>query len=105
VFREAGIDLPDGAENLRDATDVADALTQLKTRHDSLRRAVVKLNEGFSGEGNAVFDFRDAPNGSGLRAWVMSGRRPHCKENLMCCLRSGASHVSGLFARCRDRWP
>jgi hypothetical protein len=42
----------------------------LKTRHDSLRRAVVKLNEGFSGEGNAVFDFRDAPNGSGLRAWV-----------------------------------
>jgi hypothetical protein len=37
--------------------------------------------------------------------WVMCGRRPHCKKNLTCSLRSGASHVSGLFARHHDRWP
>ena len=36
---------------------------------------------------------------------VMCGRRPHCKENLTFGLRSGASHVSGLFARHHDRWP
>jgi len=36
---------------------------------------------------------------------VMCGRRPRCKENLMFGLRSGASHVSGLFARHHDRWP
>jgi|GraSoiStandDraft_30_1057271.scaffolds.fasta_scaffold936483_2 hypothetical protein len=36
---------------------------------------------------------------------VMCGRRPHCKRNLTCGLRSGASHVSGLFARHHDRWP
>ena len=36
---------------------------------------------------------------------VMCGRRPRCKENLTFGLRSGASHVSGLFARHHDRWP
>ena len=30
--------------------------------------------------------------------WVMCGR-PRCKENLVCRLRSGASHVSGLLMR------
>ena len=29
----------------------------------------------------------------------MCGRRPRCKKNLTFGLRSGASHVSGLFAR------
>ena len=40
-----------------------------------------------------------------VREWVMCGRRPHCKRNLTFGLRSGASHVSGLFARHHDRWP
>jgi hypothetical protein len=30
----------------------------------------VKLNEGFSGEGNSVFDYSGAPAGGGLAAWV-----------------------------------
>jgi transposase len=37
--------------------------------------------------------------------WLMCGRRPRCKRILTFGLRSGASHVSGLFARCHDRWP
>jgi hypothetical protein len=43
-----------------------------------LRRAVVKLDEGFSGEGNAIFDFRDAPDGPALAAWV----RGHLRDQL-----------------------
>ena len=70
MFREAGIPYPDGAEDLRDAQDVADALTALKGRLPELKRAVVKLNEGFSGEGNAVFDFRGAPETGSVRQWV-----------------------------------
>ncbi len=67
VFREAGVPFPDGFERLRDADDIAGALAELKRRHPELRRAVVKLNEGFSGEGNALFHFdadlpADAPN-------------------------------------------
>jgi len=57
VFREAGIDLPDGVERLRDTGDVVTALAELKGRHPGLRKAVVKLEEGFSGEGNAVFAY------------------------------------------------
>jgi len=57
MFRDAGVLCPDGAEGLRDARDVAQALAALKRRNPSLRRAVVKLDEGFSGEGNAVFDY------------------------------------------------
>mgnify|MGYP006164286657 CR=1 FL=1 len=44
---------------------------------------VVKREEGFSGEGNAVFCFDDAP-ATGLRAWVrreLPRRRPERSLN------------------------
>ncbi len=61
TFRRAGVPLPDGHEHLRDATDITHALADLKRRDPSLRRAMIKLEEGFSGEGNAVFSFDDVP--------------------------------------------
>ncbi len=69
IFREAGIDMPAGFEDLRDGEDIAEALAQLKAMKPQLRRAVVKLNEGFSGEGNALFNFSGAPK-SGLKPWI-----------------------------------
>jgi hypothetical protein len=60
VFRESGVLLPDGFERLRDMDDVAEALGALRARRSGLQRAVVKLDEGFSGAGNAVFDYRVA---------------------------------------------
>lgn len=70
VFREAGVPLADGRERLRDVRDAAEALAEIKTRDRSLRRAVVKLEEGVSGEGNAVFSFDGAPEGPQLRRWI-----------------------------------
>ena len=61
TFRRAGVPLPDGHERLRDANDIVHALADLKRRDVSLRRAMVKLDEGFSGEGNAVFSFDGVP--------------------------------------------
>jgi hypothetical protein len=72
IFREAGIDLPAGFEDLSDMDGVARALAALKESKPGLARAVVKINEGFSGEGNAVFDFRPAPQGPALLPWVQS---------------------------------
>ncbi|HXW21808.1 MAG TPA: peptide ligase PGM1-related protein [Rhodomicrobium sp.] len=69
IFKEAGIDLPAGFEDLESAGDIAEALACLKKQKPELKRAVVKLNEGFSGEGNALFDFRGAPE-SGLKPWI-----------------------------------
>ena len=57
IFRDAGICFPDGFERLNSATEITEALSELKGRNPSMRRAVVKLNEGFSGEGNALFYF------------------------------------------------
>lgn len=65
VFRQAGVLLPDGFERLRDEQDIVQSLAALKRRNPDLRRAVIKLNEGFSGEGNALFpitESADAPN-------------------------------------------
>ncbi len=70
IFKEAQIAVPAGFEDLRDACDIAGALAQLKRMQPQLRRAVVKLNEGFSGEGNAIFDYAGAPE-SGLESWVL----------------------------------
>ncbi|MFZ2103034.1 MAG: peptide ligase PGM1-related protein, partial [Oricola sp.] len=72
---EAGVAMPDGFEDLASDDDIVSALVQLKTCDPGLRRAVLKLNEGFSGEGNALFRFDDAPPGEGLGDWVR-GRLP-----------------------------
>jgi hypothetical protein len=65
VFREAGIDLPLGFEDLHDTHEVEEALKELRARRPGIKKAVVKLNESFSGEGNAVFRY---PEGEGERA-------------------------------------
>ena len=71
IFREAGVELPAGFEDLADSDEVARALAELKGGNPALRRAVVKLNEGFSGEGNAVFDFAGAPSAAtALLSWI-----------------------------------
>ncbi len=70
IFKEAGIDLPAGSEDLQSADDIAEALARLKEEKPEIQRAVVKLNEGFSGEGNALFKFKGAPK-SGLKPWIL----------------------------------
>ena len=70
TFREAGVPFPDGAEDLRDMADAAEALAALRRRNPALRKAVVKLDEGFSGEGNAVFAFDGAPENGALEPWI-----------------------------------
>jgi hypothetical protein len=70
VFREAGVTMADGTENLRDIGDAIMALDALKRRRPALTRAVVKLEEGASGEGNATFEFAGAPIGATLKSWI-----------------------------------
>jgi hypothetical protein len=57
VFREAGVELPEGIEDVRGEREVEEALAELRRRRPGLRGAVVKLDESFSGEGNAVFRY------------------------------------------------
>jgi hypothetical protein len=58
IFAEAGIPHPDGSGCLWSVEDLAEAAADLWERKPQLKRMVVKLNEGFSGEGNALLDLR-----------------------------------------------
>jgi hypothetical protein len=57
IFRSAGVELPAGIEDLHTREDVERALVELRRMRPGLRAVVLKLNEGFSGEGNAVFRY------------------------------------------------
>ena len=57
VFKQTGVNHPAGYENLRTEDEVVAALTRLARDRPSISRAVVKLNEGFAGEGNGIFVF------------------------------------------------
>jgi hypothetical protein len=70
VFHEAGVRMPDGYEHLRGVDDMVRALAGLKRAHPHVQRAVVKLEEGFSGEGNAIFSYGGAPEHGPLEPWV-----------------------------------
>jgi hypothetical protein len=57
LFRDAGMPMPHGFEDLGGERDVLDALYHLRRARPGIRRAVIKLNEGFSGEGNATLRY------------------------------------------------
>ncbi len=54
IFAECGIPLPDGSELTHEVTELASLTAALWERQPDLQRIVIKLNEGFSGEGNAL---------------------------------------------------
>lgn len=57
VFREAGVAMPEGFEDLASQDDIVESLLALREKRPNLARAVIKLNESFSGEGNALFRY------------------------------------------------
>jgi hypothetical protein len=67
VFKEAGVEYPAGSEDLRSEHDVEQALGALKENRPSIRRAVIKLNDSFSGEGNAIFRYPTEPGPGAIR--------------------------------------
>lgn len=56
IFEECGIPFPDGSPLVKTVDDLVHETAQLWTRHPDLRRVVIKLNEGFSGEGNGILE-------------------------------------------------
>jgi len=67
VFREAGVPLPEGFEDLHSQQEIEEALIDLAAKRPGIRRAVVKLNDSFSGEGNAIFRYPEASSRAAIR--------------------------------------
>lgn len=57
IFAEAKVRHPAGSEGLYSANDIVNALIELGRQRPDVKRAVVKLNEGFGGEGNGIFRY------------------------------------------------
>lgn len=61
LFDESGVSYPVGFEDLSSLDDIVDALARLRERRPGASVAMVKLNEGVSGAGNAVVDLAGLP--------------------------------------------
>src|SRR5881296_2369873 len=61
IFMEEDVPHPLGQENLGSKEEVIEAITQMRARKPSIKQVLVKLNEGVSGEGNAVIDLTGLP--------------------------------------------
>ncbi len=60
TFAAAQVPHPAGYEDLNTEDEIVSALCQLAEQRPGIRRALVKINEGFSGEGNGVFNYPEA---------------------------------------------
>lgn len=70
IFKQCGLNVPEGFEDLKNEEDIVNSLAELKINDPSIRKAVIKMNEGFSGEGNAVFTFEGIDEGTDLKQWI-----------------------------------
>ncbi len=70
VFMKAGVPMPPGAENLKGYEDIVRAVVALKDMHPNTKKAVIKLNDGFSGDGNAILKYPVDISGKELFDWV-----------------------------------
>ncbi len=70
IFLRAGVAMPAGTEDLKSYDEIVQALAKLKTEYPALKKAVIKLNDGFSGEGNALLRYPEALRGEELLGWL-----------------------------------
>jgi PGM1 C-terminal domain/ATP-grasp domain len=79
IFRECGLLVPPGFEDLESEEDIIDALVKLKQQYPETKKAVVKINDGFSGDGNAVFSFKGIEKSDDPKKWISDQLRPGLK--------------------------
>jgi len=79
IFRECGLTVPPGFEDLGSEEDIIISLTRLKKMHPQLRKAVVKVNDGFSGDGNAIFTYSPLGKEAESEQWIRENIREKLK--------------------------
>src|SRR5207249_11564120 len=61
IFMEENVPHPLGHENLGSKEELIEAIAQMRAKTPSIKQVLVKLNEGVSGEGNAIIDLTGLP--------------------------------------------
>ena len=62
IFMEEDVAHPLGHENLGSKEEVIEAIMQMRARKPAIKQVLVKLNEGVSGEGNALVNLTGLPS-------------------------------------------
>jgi hypothetical protein len=66
IFSEEDVPHPLGRENIGSKGELLDAIMHMRTKKPSIKQVMAKLNEGVSGEGNAVIDLSGLPPVAGI---------------------------------------
>lgn len=61
IFMDEDVPFPLGREDIGNTEDLIGAIAQMRKTKPSIKQVMVKLNEGVSGEGNAVVDLTGLP--------------------------------------------
>ena len=61
IFMEENVAHPLGVENIGSKDELIEAIVQMRAKKPSIKQVLAKLNEGVSGEGNAVIDLTGVP--------------------------------------------
>src|SRR6201993_2309486 len=61
IFSEEDLPHPLGRENIGSKEELFNAIVDMRARKPSIKQVLVKLNEGVSGEGNAIIDLTGLP--------------------------------------------
>jgi hypothetical protein len=70
AFMKAGVTMPPGSENLTGYDDIVHAIAALKDMQPDIKKAVIKLNDGFSGDGNAILKYPEGLSGKAMFNWI-----------------------------------
>lgn len=88
IFKECGVPHPEGSELVHSADDLAEVTADLWEQQPQLKRIVIKLNQGFSGEGNALLNLSAladvAPSSASHRQRVNAIRQALCNLRFQC---------------------
>jgi hypothetical protein len=69
LFEEEGVPHPLGYEDLLSVEEVIDAIARMRAQKPAIAQVLVKLNEGVSGEGNALVNLGQVPEPKSAGEW------------------------------------
>jgi hypothetical protein len=72
LFREAGVPVPVGVEDVRTIDDVVAAIREIRARRPSVEAVVIKHDDSGAGDGNQVVDLRPMREVANPRMWLRS---------------------------------
>jgi hypothetical protein len=79
LFKTCGLLFPYGFEDIYSVDDICTSLHKIFENDCYSKKAVIKVNEGFSGDGNAIFSYEGIPSEKENQlAWI----KEHLKSNL-----------------------